>query len=124
MPPDEGLVKRRFWDKMRRSLRHVPFAEDAVASYYCATDEDTPTYVRATLMGALAYFIVPTDAIPDVIFTLGFTDDATVLTAAMAAIGGNLKDQHRDLARRWLGKADPKGPPPPDRDSAPPANAA
>ncbi len=34
--------------------------------------------VRATLFGALAYFILPIDVIPDILLGLGYTDDAAV----------------------------------------------
>jgi len=42
-------------------------------AFYCATDSATPLPIRATLMGALAYFILPFDAIPDILLGLGYT---------------------------------------------------
>ena len=101
----EEIVRGGFWDKARLSAGKVPFVEDAVAAYYCAMDSATPAYVRGVLLGALAYFVVPTDMIPDFIAAFGFTDDATVLAAALSAVGGALRDRHRDSARAWLGKA-------------------
>ncbi len=101
---DEELVERDFWQKVRGTLGKVPFTEDAVAGYYCATDGNTPTYVKAVLLAAIAYFIMPADVIPDVIAGLGFTDDASVLTAAFAAVSGHLKPHHRDQARSFLEK--------------------
>jgi uncharacterized membrane protein YkvA (DUF1232 family) len=97
-PPDE----RRFWAKLRRVLTRIPFAEDLVASYYCALDRDTPAYVRAVLCGALAYFLLPTDVVPDFLAGLGFTDDASVLAAALAAVGRHLQPKHRAQARESL----------------------
>ncbi len=104
---DETFVQAGFWDKLRKTLGRIPFVEDALAAYYCATDKVTPLYVRAVLMGALAYFIVPSDVIPDFIVGLGFTDDAAVLTAAMAAVQAALKPAHRDSARNFLEKQTP-----------------
>ena len=101
---DEALVQERFWDKLRKTLGRIPFVEDALAAYYCATDGKTPLYVRAVLMGALAYFIVPSDVIPDFIVGLGYTDDASVLAAAIAAVRANLKSEHFTAARAFLGK--------------------
>ena len=103
---DEALVEERFWDKVRKTLGRVPFVEDALAAYYCATDGKTPLYVKAVLMGALAYFIVPSDVIPDFIVGLGYTDDASVLVAAIAAVRGSLKPEHFAAARAFLGKKD------------------
>jgi uncharacterized membrane protein YkvA (DUF1232 family) len=99
---DEGRVRRGFWPKLRRVFRHIPFAEDLLSAWYCAADRQTPAYVRAVLTGALAYFVIPADLIPDVIAGLGFTDDATVLLAALQVVSGNLKDSHREQAKQQL----------------------
>ncbi|MGH1483018.1 MAG: YkvA family protein [Geminicoccales bacterium] len=96
--PDE----QRFWRKLKRFLTRVPFAEDLVAAYYCATDSETPAYVRAVLLGAVAYFILPVDLVPDMLAGLGFTDDASVLAAAIAAVGRHLQPKHRLLAKKRL----------------------
>ena len=101
---DERYVRAGFWDKIRSTASKIPFAEDAVAAYYCTLDRNTPKYVKAMLLGALAYFIVPTDVIPDFIAGLGFTDDASVLAAALAAVGRHIKPDHRDKARALLNK--------------------
>jgi uncharacterized membrane protein YkvA (DUF1232 family) len=58
--------------------------------------------VRAVLCGAVAYFVLPADMIPDVLAPLGFTDDASVIAAAIAAVGGHLRPDHRDAARARL----------------------
>ena len=97
-PPDE----RRFWKKLKRVFANIPFAEDLVAAYYCAVDKDTPAYVRAVLLGAVAYFILPVDMVPDMLAGLGFTDDASVLAAAIAAVGRHLQPKHRVLAKKAL----------------------
>lgn len=97
-PPDE----ERFWKKLKRVLTRIPFAEDLVAAYYCAADKETPAYVRAVLLGAVAYFILPIDVVPDILAGLGFTDDASVLAAAVAAVGRHLQPRHRERARRAL----------------------
>lgn len=103
---DEAVVNAGFWRKVRGTIGRVPFIEDVVAAWYCARDDRTPGYVRAIIMAALAYFVVPTDAIPDLVAGFGFTDDASVITAAVAAISSHLKDAHRNQARTWLGKPD------------------
>ena len=57
-----------------------------VAAYYCAFDPETPVKVRLTLIGALAYFVLPLDAIPDMIFGLGFADDIALLTYVIKTV--------------------------------------
>lgn len=107
LPPEEFLrrerqVNARFWDKLKAVARRIPFAEDAVAAFYCATDKTTPFKVRATLLGALAYFIMPIDAVPDLIAGLGFTDDAAVLAFAIKMVADHIRPDHREKARRSL----------------------
>lgn len=92
----------RFWAKLRRTLARIPFAEDLVSAWYCAIDGDTPPHVRAVLAGALAYFMLPADLIPDVLAGLGFTDDASVLAAAILAVGQNIRPKHRQRAKLAL----------------------
>lgn len=99
---DEELARAGFWRKLRRVMGRIPFAEELVAAYYCATDRQTPAHVRAVLMGAIGYFIVPTDMIPDFIATLGFVDDATVLALAIASVSRHIKPEHKSKARAFF----------------------
>lgn len=99
---NETTVRRNFWQKARRNLGRVPFTEDAVAAFYCASDSATPLPIRATLFGALAYFVLPFDAIPDLLLGLGFTDDAAIMVAAFTAARMHITEDHRARARAWL----------------------
>jgi uncharacterized membrane protein YkvA (DUF1232 family) len=99
---EESTVRRGFWRKLRRVGASIPFAQDLLAAYYCAFDRETPLHVKATLVGALAYFILPIDAIPDVLPVIGFTDDAAVLTAAIKLVASHITPAHHDAARDRL----------------------
>ncbi len=99
---EERIVREGFWHKARRTLGRVPFTEDAVAAFYCATDSATPLPIRATLFGALAYFVMPFDVIPDFIPGFGYTDDAAVFLAAFGAASSHITADHREKARAWL----------------------
>src|SRR5512141_1629182 len=70
---NEHRVARGFWPKMRRAVAHVPFAPEALAVWYCARDEETPVAAKGMMFAALAYFVLPTDAIPDFIAGIGYT---------------------------------------------------
>ncbi|MCX5514113.1 DUF1232 domain-containing protein [Kaistia algarum] len=100
-------VRRDLWPTLRRAAAHVPFSEDVVAAYFCALDPKTPFRVRATIMGALAYFVLPVDVIPDFLVGIGFADDATVLMTALSMLGAHLTPVHREAARRALAKKAP-----------------
>tara|TARA_R110000787_G_scaffold10415_2_gene35300 strand:+ start:585 stop:953 length:369 start_codon:yes stop_codon:yes gene_type:complete len=101
---NEHIVKEGFVDKARRTLGRVPFSDEAVAAYYCAKDPMTPTSVKVTVMAALAYFVIPTDAIPDFIAMLGFTDDAAVFWIAWRTISAYVTTDHRDKAKLFWQK--------------------
>ncbi len=98
----EQEISEKFWRTAKKAARQVPFMEEVVAAYYCALDTRTPLRAKGILFAALAYFVMPADTIPDVIFGLGFTDDVAVLTAAIAAIRAHLTPAHRAAARRAL----------------------
>ncbi|MCF8475505.1 MAG: DUF1232 domain-containing protein [Pseudolabrys sp.] len=98
----DGSLRRDFWRKARRAAARVPFADDLLAAYYCAFDRATPLHVKTILIGAIAYFVLPIDAIPDVMPALGFTDDAAVLAAAIKAVASHISPAHRDAARAKL----------------------
>ncbi len=99
---DEESVTRRFWKALRRVAANTPFAEDLVAVYFCAIDPATPRRVKLTLLGALGYFILPTDAVADFLPLLGFTDDMAVRAAAIAMAAGAITDDHRRRAREII----------------------
>jgi uncharacterized membrane protein YkvA (DUF1232 family) len=80
----------------------LPFAEDLLAAYYCAFDKQTPRHVQMALLGAIAYFILPFDFIPDMMPILGFTDDAAVLATAIRMVATHIRPEHRDAARAAL----------------------
>lgn len=100
--PGSGAEPKGFWNKVRRTLGRVPFLDEAVAAYCCAADPLTPRRVQAVLLGALGYFVVPTDMIPDFIAGLGFSDDAAVLAAAIGVVRRHVTDDHRAQARGIL----------------------
>ena len=104
---NERIVDAGFWKKLRKVAGRIPFAEDAAAAYFCAGDPRTPSKVKALLLAALAYFVVPVDIIPDFVAGLGFTDDAAVLAFAISLVAGNITDGHRQRARQALHIAEP-----------------
>jgi uncharacterized membrane protein YkvA (DUF1232 family) len=100
----EESLRQRFWDKLKRVAGRIPFAEDLVAAFYCATDPKTPSRVKLILLGAIAYFVLPLDAVSDLLPLIGFADDAAVLAAAITQVAGSITEQHRAKARKSLGE--------------------
>lgn len=98
----------RFWDKLaafgRAAGREV--MEKALWLYYAAERPETPKWAKATVYGALAYFILPADAVPDLTPLAGFTDDLAVLAFAVATIGAHIdacvKARTTETLSRWF----------------------
>jgi len=101
---DRDGVRRRFWTKFKQVVSRIPFAEDLLAAYYCAFDRETPRHVQVALLGALAYFILPFDFLPDVMPVLGFTDDAAVLATAIRMVASNITPDHHAAAQAALAR--------------------
>ena len=101
---NDSTLRRDFWRKLRRVAAQIPFAEDLLAAYYCAFDRTTPLQVKATLIAAIAYFVLPFDAIPDMLPVVGLTDDAAVLAIAINLVASHILPVHRDAARSALAK--------------------
>jgi uncharacterized membrane protein YkvA (DUF1232 family) len=97
-------VREGFWRKVQPLAAKLPFAEELLSAYYCAFDRNTPLRVQATLLGALAYFVMPVDFMPDLLPLLGFTDDAAVLAAALRMVVTHIQPDHRDAARAALSR--------------------
>lgn len=95
---NEKVVREKFWPKIRKVVGKVPFARDAVAAFYCATDSKTSLKTRGILFAALAYFVMPLDVVPDFFVIFGFTDDLAVLTAAFALIRSSIREEHYEKA--------------------------
>ena len=101
---NEVRVRTGFWPKLGRVASRIPFADQVVAVYYAARDPETPMAAKGIMLGALAYFVMPIDAIPDVLAGIGFTDDAAVITAVIATLGANVRKRHREAAEKAIEK--------------------
>jgi len=95
-----------FWAKFTRKLLKICrlVAEKAVTLYYCMIDKDTPIWARTKIAGALAYFVLPVDAIPDGIPVVGYSDDTGVLALAFATVVMHIKPEHVSKAKAFIEK--------------------
>ena len=72
-----------------------------------ARDPAVPSGLKLKVLGALGYFILPLDFIPDAILGLGFTDDLAALTWALFKIKKfitpDIETRARERLREWFG---------------------
>ena len=99
-------VRKKFWAVAKKAARQIPIMEEVVAGYYCAFDAKTPFKVRLTLIGALAYFVLPFDLLPDAILGIGFTDDLAMLAYVLKTVHSHITDEHRLRAKQALSEHD------------------
>lgn len=81
--------KEKFWDKVLKIARKAgaTVIRPAMILYYLLEDDNVPFKHKAYIVGALGYFILPFDFIPDMLFpVLGFADDIAVMTLALNAV--------------------------------------
>ena len=75
--------------------------------YYVARDPAVPSGLKLKILGALGYFILPLDFIPDAILGLGFTDDLAALAWALFKIKKfitpEIERKARQRLREWFG---------------------
>jgi uncharacterized membrane protein YkvA (DUF1232 family) len=99
---NEERVRQGFLPKIRKMATKVPFAADALSVWWAARDPETPAAAKGMMFAALAYFVLPTDALPDILPVIGFTDDAAVFAALIAILGKTLKPRHKEAAQAFL----------------------
>ncbi len=102
---DEDSFRKKLVRFARRAGRDV--VEKVLILYFCLKDPDVPRWARRVIMGALAYFVLPIDAIPDITPFAGFADDFVVLVAAVGMVMTHIKPEHREMANdrllQWFG---------------------
>jgi len=99
---DELLVKEKFENKAKKLVGIIKFLQDDVELYYCAMDPKTETWVKVLAFSALAYFVIPFDAVPDYIPVAGYMDDAGIIASAIKKLSDKVTEEHRTKAKELL----------------------
>ena len=86
--------------------------EKALILYHTLQRPETPKAAKATIVGALAYFILPIDAVADFLPGVGFTDDLGVIAAALVTVSGYVTEDIRKTAARQAAAFFGENPPP------------
>jgi len=91
-----------FWDKVKNYGKKagIGVLSKAFLVKNLLKDPNVSTSTKVILYGALGYFILPVDLIPDFIAGLGYTDDTTFLSAALAVVGNSITDEMELKAKR------------------------
>ena len=98
------FTKQGFWNKL--SSYAMDAGKDVVRSglklYFSAVGKNMPVWAQGVAFAALAYFISPVDAIPDITPAIGYTDDAGVLATAITVLRAYITAEVTRQANRKL----------------------
>jgi uncharacterized membrane protein YkvA (DUF1232 family) len=101
-----------FWEKLRRFARKagIKVCYAALLLYYVLKSPMTTSKDRAKIIGALGYFILPIDLLPDFIPVAGYTDDLAALVwgvyCVIKSITPEVKAQAAEKLHEWFGEFD------------------
>lgn len=101
-----------FWDKVEKvaTIVGIKTVYAALLLYYVLQDKTVPLQQRAIIYGALGYFILPIDLIPDYIPFVGFADDLSALLYAVHAVWKSvtpeMKARAKERLHSWFGNYD------------------
>ena len=99
----ESVPGPAFWRKARAlpAGSQCTLLETALTLYALLAHGHLSSLRKFILAGALAYFINPCDLIPDAL-PLGYTDDLTLLLAALKAFKGEVTPAIKAHVSKWL----------------------
>lgn len=105
----EAFSEKGLWNTLKQFAKaagtKVVYA--ALLLFYAYQRNETPTWAKNIVLGALGYFIAPLDAIPDLTPILGYTDDLGVLSFGLVTISAyidkGVKENAREKLSSWFG---------------------
>lgn len=94
----------KLWEKIRGVARQAgkKCIHYVLCCYYLLLSPDVPMSAKSILIGALGYFILPLDLIPDLFPVVGFTDDLAAILAAIKTVKNNLTPEIEAQAAKKL----------------------
>lgn len=93
--------EKRLWEKIGRVAKKMgaTVVRPVFQLYYMLQDPDVPVRQKAYIVGALGYFILPVDLIPEwILSVVGFTDDLAVMGLVLRMVKDSLTPAIRNRA--------------------------
>lgn len=100
----ENFNERGFWSKLKNNAKQIGQGtiEKVLWLFYAFQRPDTPLWAKGVIGGALAYFVLPVDAIPDFLPGVGYTDDLGAIGAAIGIVSFYINDDVKQQAKQKL----------------------
>lgn len=102
--PELHFDDRLFLDRVTRfsSTAGRAVVRKTLALYYCLKDQETPPGAKAVIVGALGYLLFNNDALNDLLMGINSPNNSGVISSAMLALGGVVREKHWKLAEQTL----------------------
>jgi len=105
-----NFSEEKFWSKLMKYAKKagssVVYA--VLLLYYTLQKPEIPKKVKVVIIGALGYFILPIDAIPDFAVGLGYTDDLGAIGFALIQVAmyidQDVKQKAKEKLADWFGE--------------------
>ena len=100
--------EKSFFDKLKKVLKVVGVkgVYMLLLLYNTLQRKDIPPKEKSIIIGALGYFILPLDALPDITPIVGYSDDIFALAMAilkvMPYIDDKMKEKSREQIIKWF----------------------
>lgn len=100
----DSYSENGFWKKVLHysKVAGKEVIERALQLFYAAQHPATPAWARTVIYGTLAYFILPIDAVPDIIPGAGYTDDLGALATALGTVAMYINEDIKAQAAKKL----------------------
>ena len=108
----EHFSKEKLIDKLRRVAKKagVKVVYSVLLLYYTLLDEKFPGRDKMVIIGALGYFILPFDLVPDMIPFAGYADDLLALVFALrkvyTSVTPEIMERSKEQVRTIFGEVD------------------
>lgn len=108
----ENYSETGLWNKVKKFAKKagVKVIYLVLLLYYVLQSETVSMLDKGKIYGALGYFILPFDLIPDAIPVVGYTDDLAALVACVIAVSSNITPEIEEKAKaklsEWFGSYD------------------
>lgn len=92
------------WEKMSSVAKTagVKVIYMSLLLFYTVISPHTSIMYRSIIFGALGYFILPIDLVPDFLPVIGYTDDIAALAAAISSVSASITPTIRTKAKKQL----------------------
>jgi len=93
-----AYVSENLPGKLAKINRRMSLVADVVALFRFMSDPEVHWGKKALALGALLYFIIPFDSIPDFAPFVGYLDDIGVIALVVGYLGKQLRNYYMEKA--------------------------